>query len=84
MKSVLIVENSINSLNISESNNKEDQFVLGGIFTQTEIDGVNKVPFLGDLPVLGYFFRSATKTRDRTELLIFITPRVVSDSLAEK
>ena len=58
--------------------------VLGGIFTQTEIDGVNKVPFLGDLPVLGYFFRSATKTRDRTELLIFITPRVVSDSLAEK
>jgi len=58
--------------------------VLGGIFTQTEIDGVNKVPFLGDLPVLGYFFRSASKTRDRTELLIFITPRVVSDSLAEK
>jgi len=58
--------------------------VLGGIFTQTEIDGVNKVPFFGDLPVLGYLFRSASKTRDRTELLIFITPRVVSDSLAEK
>jgi type IV pilus assembly protein PilQ len=34
--------------------------------------------------VLGYLFRSASKTRDRTELLIFITPRVVSDSLAEK
>ncbi|MEY4022871.1 MAG: hypothetical protein RI960_1883 [Pseudomonadota bacterium] len=58
--------------------------VLGGIFTQTEIDGVNKVPFFGDLPVLGYLFRSTSKTRDRTELLIFITPRVVSDSLAEK
>ena len=58
--------------------------VLGGIFTQTEIDGVNKVPFFGDLPVLGYLFRSASKTRDRTELLIFITPRVVSDALAEK
>jgi type IV pilus assembly protein PilQ len=58
--------------------------VLGGIFTQTEIDGINKVPFFGDLPVLGHLFRSVSKTRDRTELLIFITPRVISDSLAEK
>ncbi|MCE2870587.1 MAG: type IV pilus secretin PilQ [Oxalobacteraceae bacterium] len=58
--------------------------VLGGIFTQTEIDGLTKVPFFGDIPLLGHLFRNATKTRDRTELLIFITPHVVAESLVEK
>jgi type IV pilus assembly protein PilQ len=54
--------------------------VLGGIFTQTEIDSQLKVPVLGDLPVLGRLFRSSRRTRDQTELLIFITPRIVTDS----
>jgi type IV pilus assembly protein PilQ len=54
--------------------------VLGGIFTQTEIDSVLKVPVLGDIPVLGSLFRSTRRTRDQTELLIFITPRIVTDS----
>lgn len=58
--------------------------VLGGIFTQTEIDGLTKVPFFGDIPVLGALFRSTSRTRDRTELLIFITPHVVAESLADK
>ena len=53
--------------------------VLGGIFTQTEINGVTKVPFFGDLPLLGHLFRNTTRTNDKTELLIFITPRVVTD-----
>ena len=54
--------------------------VLGGIFTQTEIDSELKVPLLGDIPVLGRLFRSTRRTRDQTELLIFITPRIVTDS----
>ena len=54
--------------------------VLGGIFTQTEIDSELKVPLLGDIPVLGHLFRSKRRTRDQTELLIFITPRIVTDS----
>jgi type IV pilus assembly protein PilQ len=54
--------------------------VLGGIFTQTEIDSELKVPVLGDIPVLGRLFRSTRRTRDQTELLIFITPRIVTDS----
>lgn len=58
--------------------------VLGGIFTQTEIDGLTKIPFFGDIPLLGHLFRSSSKTRDRTELLIFITPHVVAESLVEK
>jgi type IV pilus assembly protein PilQ len=54
--------------------------VLGGIFTQTEIDSELKVPVLGDIPMLGRLFRSTRRTRDQTELLIFITPRIVTDS----
>lgn len=53
--------------------------VLGGIFTQTEIDNISKVPVLGDLPVVGALFRNSSRTHDKSELLIFITPRVLTD-----
>jgi type IV pilus assembly protein PilQ len=51
--------------------------VLGGIFEQQERNTVTKVPFLGDLPFVGYLFKSRSTISDRSELLIFITPRVV-------
>lgn len=55
--------------------------VLGGIYEQTSTDSKTKIPFLGDIPLLGRFFRSeGTSTRKR-ELLIFVTPRVLSDGL---
>ncbi|MBC3870468.1 type IV pilus secretin PilQ [Undibacterium oligocarboniphilum] len=53
--------------------------VLGGIFQQTERDNVTKVPFFGDLPLFGNLFKSTGKTNDKTELLIFITPKIVTD-----
>ncbi|MEW6703539.1 MAG: type IV pilus secretin PilQ [Pseudomonadota bacterium] len=53
--------------------------VLGGIFTQTDRDQVNKVPVLGDVPVVGNLFKNKSRVSDKTELLIFITPKVVSD-----
>jgi len=53
--------------------------VLGGLFQQTENNTVDKVPLLGDIPFLGYLFKSTTKIYQRTELLIFITPRIISD-----
>jgi type IV pilus assembly protein PilQ len=53
--------------------------VLGGLFTQTDTDLVDKVPVLGDLPVVGVLFSSHSKVSNRTELLIFITPRIISD-----
>ena len=56
--------------------------VLGGIFTQTERNDVNKVPLLGDLPGVGVLFRSTARTTNKTELLVFITPRVVTDRSA--
>jgi len=53
--------------------------VLGGLFQQTESNTVDKVPLLGDIPFLGYLFKSTTKLTQRSELLIFITPRVISE-----
>ena len=58
--------------------------VLGGIFQQTERDSVAKVPFLGDIPVLGNVFKSTARTNDKTELLIFITPKIVADRLSSR
>lgn len=51
--------------------------VLGGITTADDTENVQKVPFLGDLPVVGNLFRSTTTSRSRTELLVFITPRIL-------
>ncbi|WP_022982454.1 type IV pilus secretin PilQ [Ideonella sp. B508-1] len=58
--------------------------VIGGIFTQQDRDDVNKVPFLGDIPVLGYLFKDRTRYTTRTELLVFITPKIVTDRSATR
>ena len=55
--------------------------VLGGIYEQTERNDVSKVPFFGDLPVIGNAFKRRTKQDDKTELLIFITPKIMDESL---
>jgi type IV pilus assembly protein PilQ len=55
--------------------------VIGGIFEQNERTDITKVPFFGDLPLLGFFFRNTTTSNSRTELLVFITPRVVNERL---
>jgi type IV pilus assembly protein PilQ len=53
--------------------------VLGGIFTQVDRDEVNKVPFLGDIPYMGNLFKNKQRISNRTELLVFITPKIVTD-----
>ena len=58
--------------------------VIGGIFTQTDSSDVNKVPFLGDVPVVGALFRNTTKVSTKTELLIFITPKIVTERAAAR
>jgi type IV pilus assembly protein PilQ len=58
--------------------------VIGGIFTQNERDDVTKVPLLGDIPFLGYLFKTKTRSTSKTELLVFITPKVVSDRSAAR
>ncbi|WP_088283208.1 type IV pilus secretin PilQ [Ideonella sp. A 288] len=58
--------------------------VIGGIFTQEERNDVNKVPVLGDVPVLGHLFRNTVKNSNKTELLIFITPKIVTERSAAR
>lgn len=58
--------------------------VIGGIFTQTDREDVNKVPLLGDIPYLGNLFKDRVKLSNRTELLIFLTPKVLNDRSAAR
>jgi type IV pilus assembly protein PilQ len=55
--------------------------VIGGIYTQEERSTTNKVPVLGDLPYVGFLFKQNRKIDNRTELLIFITPKIIKDGL---
>lgn len=56
--------------------------VLGGIYEQTERNDVDKVPLFGDLPFIGNLFKRRIKQNDKTELLIFITPKIMDENLA--
>jgi type IV pilus assembly protein PilQ len=58
--------------------------VIGGIFALDERNEVNKVPLLGDLPVVGYAFKNTVRTTNKTELLVFITPKIVTDRSAAR
>ena len=53
--------------------------VIGGIFELTERESENKVPLLGDIPVLGNLFKQRTREADKQEMLVFITPKMISD-----
>lgn|SRR5690625_3747210 len=55
--------------------------VLGGIYERTNRNGVTRVPFFGDLPLVGALFRSTERVDERSELLVFVTPRILEDSL---
>jgi len=54
---------------------------LGGIYTQDESSTVTKVPLLGDIPLLGFFFRQDLRSNNKNELLIFVTPKIINDAL---
>ena len=62
--------------------NNADTIVLGGIYEQVKRDEVDKVPFLGDLPLIGYFFKHTLKSDEKAELLIFVTPKILKESLS--
>ena len=55
--------------------------VLGGIYEITKQNSVTKVPGLGDIPGIGVLFRKTSRQNDKAELLIFVTPRILSDTL---
>ena len=55
--------------------------VIGGIYIQEVGNNTTKIPLLGDIPVLGYLFRNNERKDNKTELLVFITPRIINDQL---
>ncbi len=61
--------------------NNGDTAVIGGIYEETIRNDVTQVPWLGNLPILGYLFKQTGTTSDKAELLIFLTPRIVRDTV---
>lgn len=55
--------------------------VVGGMYKQVDSNTVERIPFLGDIPYVGFLFKNRTENKTRNELLVFITPRVVSEEL---
>jgi type IV pilus assembly protein PilQ len=62
--------------------NNGETLVLGGIFDGDEGSTVSKVPLLGDIPIFGYLFKTTGKTNSKTELIIFLTPRILDERLS--
>jgi len=58
-----------------------ETIVIGGVYTENESTNVTKVPVLGDIPVVKHLFRKNNSSRGRTELLIFLTPKIINESL---
>lgn len=75
---------SINSKKVSTEVLVENggTVVIGGVFTQDLSEGESKVPLLGDIPILGWLFKSNAKSDNREELLIFITPKIMQDAMS--
>lgn len=76
--------NGVPPINKNEVNAKVlvsdgETIVLGGVFSNTQTKGVEKVPFLGDLPYLGRLFRRDIVQDNKSELLIFLTPRIMNN-----
>ena len=62
--------------------NNGETLVLGGIFDGSQDSTVSKVPLLGDIPVFGNLFKTTTKENSKTELIIFLTPRIIDERLS--
>lgn len=56
-----------------------DTLVIGGLIDDTDTKSINKVPLLGEIPIIGAFFRSNSNRKSRSELLVFVTPRIIRE-----
>jgi general secretion pathway protein D len=57
-----------------------DSVVIGGLIQSRDEDNINKIPILGDIPLLGYLFKTKTTSRSKTNLMILLTPRIIRDA----
>ncbi len=84
----IVGDNSIPTIDVTELQTQVlvangQTVVLGGIFQTNQVEGVTKVPFLGDLPYVGRMFRKDVRSENKRELLIFITPKILSNDLVK-
>jgi len=56
--------------------------VLGGVFERTQNEGVERIPFFGELPLIGWLFRNRTSLDENSELLVFVTPQILDEQLS--
>ena len=61
--------------------NDGETVVLGGIYNQIDRNSSDRVPFFGDLPYLGFLFKKTRTEKSRTELLIFVTPKILKEEM---
>lgn len=73
-----------NTLNTQVIVDNGGTVVIGGFARDNDINSEERVPFLGDLPYVGFLFKAKTRNQSRSELLVFITPRIVTDTLAQR
>lgn len=79
--SVAVVSTEKNEITTNVVVENGGTLMLGGLFTDDSSNNVDRIPFLGDLPYVGFLFKQTTQTRDKNELLVFITPRIVGEDL---
>lgn len=73
-----------NTLNTNVIVDNGGTVVIGGFARDNDINSEERVPFLGDLPYVGFLFKAKTRNVSRSELLVFITPRIVTDTVAQR
>lgn len=85
--SVGAVTNGVPAINTKEMHtkvlvNNGETLVLGGIYSQTKSSQVDRIPFFGKLPLVGWMFKNENNSDQRSELMIFVTPKIIQDELA--
>ena len=78
LQATLLRKNNIELKNIRIKDG--DTLVIAGLMTETETKNVSKIPFLGDIPGLGTLFRTSSTEKGKTEVVILITPKIITDS----
>ncbi len=74
----LLNERTIELNNVRIKDN--ETLLIGGLVQENEIKNVYKIPFLGDIPIIGVIFRSTTNSKEKNELVILLTPRILKDT----
>lgn len=75
---------TISGLKTSVLVDNGETIVLGGVYKQTQRASTDKVPLLGDIPVIGNAFKNNSRTFNKSELLIFVTPRIIDKKLIDQ